>query len=594
MLDIKELPRLFNTFRARWSERDSRMLIMTAMVDGSSLITTTPDDEDQPNNSPNLIQVGIEDTAESAALMPSLRVQPAGVKASDREIASKMEQIATSYVDRAGGHLFLVKCFMDLVGYGFFCLTESIDFETKLPRLDHRDVVGCYPEPGWRSGDSIRRCLFARSVWRNQLPIEYQRKMALYEYESDRDFSQQQEVVLVEWYDEDQIVVAALYSSNFGNLTGNGGEWEPVELERFEHGYKLCPVQIGQRVSLDHEPRGQFDQVVEPLLAHARLFRMAIDFADQAVYSDMWVKDPIGPVPWGGGGMIQLGANGGIGRVQPAVSSLSLFQELDRLTDAVHLGGRWPKSRPGEIDQSIASAKFLESSVGMMNTAIRTYHEIMADTLGMAVRSCLKIDRMHGKKSATAQGVLRNQRFAIEYDPKQDIDLSAKVQVEYGLGLGKDPAQSAVMHIQYAQAGFISQETVQESIDGITDVERERRRIDVEKLTLMLMAKLQQAVEAGSIPDEVLFNMLESRNKGEDMVSLLKKYMIKPQQDAAASGIVSGLGGGLQQPGGPPAPPGGAGPTPPPPPPAPSMIAQMSTPAGGPGNFMGSRVQTGG
>lgn len=594
MLDIEQLPALYNTFRARWADRDDRMLTMQAMVTGESLVTTTPDDEDQPNNSPNLIQVGIEDTAESAALMPTLRAM-APPNSSGRETAAMMERIAASYLERAGGHLFLVRDFMDLVGYGFFCLSESLDFETKLTRLDRRDVMGCYPEPGWRPGDSIRRCLFARLIFRSQLPLEYQQKLAMFERElMNETYSQQQEIVLVEWYDEEQIVVAALYSRNFSSLTGQGSEWLPVELERFDHNYKLCPVQIGQRVTLDGEPRGQFDQVVEPLLAHARLFRMAIDFADQAVYSDLWVKDPIGPLPWGGGGVIQLGPNGAIGRVPPAVSSLSLFQELDRLTDAIHLGGRWPKSRPGEIDQSIASAKFLESSVGMMNTAIRTYHEIMVDTLGMALNAALKIDKTHGRKGATVQGVLRNQRYTLEYDPKTDIDLTIPVKVEYGLGLGKDPSQSAVLHIQYAQAGFISKETVQESIDGITDVERERRRLDTEQMTMMLMAKLQQAVESGQIPDEVLFKMLDARNKGEDMISLLKKYMIKPQQDAQASGIMSGLGGGLQQPGGPPAPPGGAGPQPPAPPAAPQLMAALSSPAGGPGNFIGSRVQSGG
>jgi len=128
---------------------------------------------------------------------------------------------------------------------------------------------------------------------------------------------------------------------------------------------------------LDGEFRGQFDQVVGLLEAHIRLMSMVLDYADQAVYSDIYVKDLIGEMPYGGGAYIELGPQGAIGRVPPAVSSLNVQADMAQLMDGIHLGGRWPKSRPGEIDQAIASAKFLESSVGMMNTAIRTYHQIL-------------------------------------------------------------------------------------------------------------------------------------------------------------------------------------------------------------------------
>lgn len=594
MISIDELPNLYNTYRNRWQDRDNRMLVMASVVDGSLLTTTTPDDEDQVNNSPNLIQVGIEDTAESAALMPTVRVLPSGPKVGQKNQANMMERIGTSYIDRAGGHLFLVRCLMDLVGFGFFCLTESMDSETNLPRIDRRDCFGVYPEPGWRPGDSVRRCLFARKIFKSQLPEKYMRRLAMAEHDMISELaSQQTEITLVEWYDEREIVVAALYSQGMASFTPSQGSFMPVELERFEHGFDMCPVTLGQRISLDGEPRGQFDQVVEPMLAHARLFQMAIDYADQAVYSDLWVSDLIGPLPTGGGGVIQLGPNGKIGRVAPAVTSLSLFQELDRLTDSIHMGGRWPKSRQGEVDQSIASAKFLESSVGIMNTAIRTLHEIVGRTLNLALGQAFKLDRKFGSETATMQGVLRNQEFTMEYNPKSDIDPMAQVSVEYGLGLGRDPSQSAVLHIQYNQAGMISLETVQESIDGIRDVERERRRLDVEKLQGMMFAKLMQGIEQGQLSDKVLYEIMKARNDGQDMVAIFKKYMIDPQDQLQASGLTSGITGALQQPGGPPAapgaPPGAAGALTPPPAP-PSPIAQLSTPAGGPGNFLGSRA----
>ena len=850
MLNLDELPAIYASFRARYKERDTRMLVMNSVVKGTALTSTTPDDDDHENTSPNLIQVALEDTAESAAIMPSFRVLPPKVDAESKKKAEKMEKIVLGYIDRAGGYLFLIRSFMDLAAFGFFTPSAFMDNDVGNPALDLRPAVGCYPDPDWRPGQSIRRCIYARSIFFTQLPPEYQAKCRVWANETDSQIVRNnRHVVLLEYFDEDEQVVALLTTSAFGTVMNARMDSLPCVLERFQHGYKLCPVTVGQRITLDGEPRGQFDQVVAPMYAHSRLMAMAIDYADQSVYctaphtrvltddlewvpvgelaegdkivgfdeeagtpgdyrkwraatvlktgratlpsyrvtledgteivasaqhkwltanvahrnnwvtteelfnvqgrwnapklmkvmdvwderhtydagylagmydgeaslcrpkaaglqmgmgqrdnealaeveaamvregflakrqtalggtnkdvtclnllggrtevmkflgsirpkrllakwrtlggaeclgrvcvkdrlavtsveflgdqevvtlatstktlvaeglashnSDIWVKEPMGDMPFGGGGVIQLGANGAIGRVPPAVSSLSLFNELDQLMDTIHLGGRWPKSRPGEISQSIASAKFLETSVGVMNTAIRTYHLIMAQTMERVLRIMLKMDFMHGRADSVARGVLRNQEFIEAYDPQQDIDLEYRVKVEYGLGLGHDPAQSAVLHIQYQGAGMISKEFVQDSIEGITDVARERRRIDVEKFTDMMFGKLMQGVQGGTIPDQALVEMALARQQGEGIFDIFKKYIVDPQTAAQATGITSGITGALQQPGPGGATPGpGAGMTPPPPPDMPKAMSRLSMPAGpGRGNFLGS------
>lgn len=594
MLNLDELPAIYSSFRARYKERDNRMLVMTEVVKGPALTATLPDDDDLESVSPNLIQVALEDTAESAAIMPAFRVLPPKVDANSKKKAEKMEKIILGYIDRAGGELFLVRSFMDLAAYGFFSPAAFMDNDVGNPSLDLRPAVGCYPDPDWRPGQSIRRCIFARSIFFTQLPPEYQAKCRVWANETDSQIVRNnRHVVLVEYFDEDEQVVGLLTTSAFGGALNARMNGLPCLLDRFEHGYKLCPVTVGQRITLDGEPRGQFDQVVAPMAAHSRLQAMAIDYADQSVHSDIWVKEPMGDIPFGGGAVIQLGANGAIGRVPPAVSSLSLFNELDQLLDTIHLGGRWPKSRPGEIDQAIASAKFLETSVGVMNTAIRTYHFIMKYTLERVLRIMLKMDYMHGKADSVTRGVLRNQEFIESYNPQEDIDLDFQVKVEYGLGLGRDPSQSAVLHIQYQQAGMISKEFVQESIEGVNDVERERRRIDVEKFTDMMFGKLMQGVQSGTVPDEALVEMALAREKGEGIFDIFKKFIVDPQTDAQATGITSGIDGSLQQPGPGAPPPGpGAGMAPPPPPDVPQAMSRLSVPAGQKGSFLGT--QTGG
>ena len=140
----------------------------------------------------------------------------------------------------------------------------------------------------------------------------------------------------------------------------------------------------------------------------------------------------------------------------------------------------------------------------MLNTAIRTYHQILQRSLAKAMRIALATDKAYFPGEKTVLGILRNQEFMEQYDPRTDIDLEAKVRVEYGLGFGRDPGQSAVLHIQYSQSGLISEETVQENVDGIRNVAEERARIDTEQFRKMALAKLLQGLESGQIPNKVI------------------------------------------------------------------------------------------
>jgi hypothetical protein len=268
------------------------------------------------------------------------------------------------------------------------------------------------------------------------------------------------------------------------------------------------------------------------------------------------------------------------------------------LVDALHVGGRWPKSRPGEIDQAIASAKFVEATAGMMNTAIKTYHLLLKRMMEQALRLCFMVDKKNYAGEKSVSGILKNQEFIEEYNTK-DIDLDNRIRVEYGLGLGRDPAQSAVLMLQYANGPrpFISKEFVQENIDGLNDVGRERARIDVEAMRDMIMAKLQEALQSDQLPPEAIPKIMQARLNGEDLIELYEKYVVQPQQDAAQQQLGTGLPGAAPTPGAPgSAPPDGglpggpagpAGLTPPPAPDPSQLTARLGVPAGNRQSFLG-------
>ena len=596
-LEINRLSSMYAAWRSRFTERDVRMETIDRIVRGEFDIFD-PDEEKVSSRSPNLVQVAIEDTAEAASLVPTIRVQPEGSTATAKKVARTMEQIAVNYMDLNQIDMLIPRSIMDKAAYGMSVWTITPDLEQQIPVIERRDPRQCYPEPGFRPGDDVRKCMFTREIFFNQLPVEYQARLkdVIADYSEYDDPDENSKVVLVEYYDMDEYILAGLYQASTSGLVryrGDGDVPLPVELERIENKTGVCPVVIGTRISLDGEVRGQFDQVVGLLEAHIRLTGLILDYADQAVYSDIFVKDLIGEMPYGGGSFIELGPQGAIGRVPPAVSSLNVQADLAQLVDGMHVAGRWPKSRPGEIDQSIASAKFLESAAGMMNTAIRTYHQILQRQMEKALRIAFEVDKKYFPGAKSASGILRNQQFLIEYNPASDINTDHQLRVEYGLGLGRDPAQSAVLHIQYSQAEFVSKEFVQENIDGLTDVGRERSRLDVEKFRGMALAKLLMGLEQGTIPETALVEIARAREQGEELFDLYEKYVVKPAEEMLANQVPTGLGPPMQPgelpPGPPGAPEGAAGPMPPGPPPGAELLARLGTPAG-PGGTLGTQV----
>jgi hypothetical protein len=504
---------------------------------------------------------------------------------------------------------------MHLAGHGLFSWVATKK-PGEAPELLWRDPRTCFPEPNRNSLGRTDRCFFAQDVRLTQLPAVWRSRFeqGVIQQGKNPRYFQDHAVTLVEYYDMDETVIAGIYDSNVieGNTRApsNPPQMVSIILEHEENETKRCPVTIGQRISLDNEPRGQFDQVINVMEAHIKLQRLVLDYAAQGVYSDIYVKDLIGKMPYGGGSYIQLGPQGEIGRVAPAVTSMTVYNELQSLVEGLHLGGRWPKTRPGDIDQNIASGKFLESSVGMMNTVIRTYHLLLRRALKETLRTMFALDKASGEKR-TMHGRHKGQSFTIEVDTATDIDLDCEIDVTYGLGLGRDPAQSMVLGIQASQAGIVSLEFVQENFEGIEDVQLEKIRVDVQALRDMMFAELLTGVQSGTIPKGSLVEIMRARMNGEMIHELFEKYVAKPAEEMQASMLTSGLTGQSMQPGQgppqmggmvPPAPPaeelmaglmGGAPPVGPPGAGAepPATINRTSVPTG-PGSFSG--VQSGG
>lgn len=605
-LEITSLPAVVEHWRNRYVERDARHAAIANVLSGDNKVYD-PNEDELEKAAANLIQVACEDTGDAAAVMPSIRVRPYKPTQAVRRSADLMEQVAQHYARMSRLSHLLSPTVQRLAAYGVASWVVWPDMEQDIPVIELRDSRGCYPQPGIRPGERARQVLYLRKVRFDQLPAEHRNKMVaeVGSYEELRGrWLANGEVTLVEYFDESEILIAGLLQGSNPFTAGPGSTIaQPVELDRIPHGLNVCPVVLGERFVFDDEHRGQFDQVVGPQAIHSRLQALLLAYADQAVYSDIWVRDAIGEISFGGGSYITLGPQGAIGRVPPAVSNLNVFQDLSIMEESIHTGGRWPKSRPGEIDQSIASAKFLEASAGMMNTVIKGYHMILTTMITNAIQLCFEIDSKVLPGTKVAQGIRKNQEFITEYSTT-DFDDKNMVVVDYGLGLGRDPSQSAVLQIQYAQNGYISEEFVQESIEGVNDVRRERARIDAQKFRDIIFGKTVEQVQMGAISNRQLLELARKRYEGEEFFDLFEEYVVIPEEQAAqaaanqpmsgmggASPLAGLLGGAPGLPAGPmpgPSPDGGPGMVPPPPEPS-TLLARLNTDAG-PGGTLGSQM----
>ena len=105
MLLVESIPALYDAWRVRQLERDERHDIIDRVVAGEFEIFD-PDEEKLTSYSPNMIQVALEDTAQAASPLPSVRVQPTTCDREKRsgQTADRTETNREQDENLSGGH----------------------------------------------------------------------------------------------------------------------------------------------------------------------------------------------------------------------------------------------------------------------------------------------------------------------------------------------------------------------------------------------------------------------------------------------------------------------------------------------------------
>lgn len=621
--DDTALLECYMDMRSRHTERDARFERVSRALRREWNLRDSAGDPLQVA-SVNFIKTSLEDISEASATMPTIRVRPMKPTEEAKKTASGMERIALGYLAANKIRTSIARFVMDHLAYGFVPWVVLPDYTDNRPVIYKRNPRSCYPDMPVYHSMVPRRVMFAQRVPYASLDYETQEALLERGYKAPeiRTGAKGDMCVRVEYVCPDEYIVGYLWSSS-GNWYSAPSRadplvswgWNPLVVHRMELATDHVPVVICGRDTFDDEFRGLFDDVIDPQLAHAKLNAMAIDYVDQAVYSDIWARDVMGDLSFGGQGYIELGPNGAIGRIPPASSSLDVYRNLDALENGIHLGSRWPKSRPGQVDQSIASGKFVEATVGTMNTLLKTVHEKLAEGLQTTLSLCFETDLGYFPDvDQKARGQYHNEDYLWPYTPAKDIDMDNEIAVEYGLGLGRDPSESAILMMQYAERELISEEFVQENTEGLSGIDRENQRIDLQRLNKMMFAALLQSVESGEMDKGILAEVYQRRAQGEPMPAILAELFAPPPDTGALEGQIPAVpgGAGALPPGVPPevaaalagAVPGpGAGALPPgfapealppPPPEAGELLARINVGPGGATPTLGAQSMLGG
>lgn len=457
----------------------------------------------------NRVVTKIEDTGSLAgSMLPTIRVEP--INERDYTNAEMRERVLQYYWQLSDMKLILPRMFMDMIGTGLcallvwpdfskdrdvrFPLFRRIDPRFLLPPLDY--VIEGTLEPH----DVITH----RSVKLRNLARDYPEQSAtltaLATKIATKNTSRKNQgiivdtsqVLVVEYWGRDAIMRLALVE-NFPETA--------VILENEYNATDCCPVTLGVRPTSDGRIRGKVEHMMPQLAAENRLLTYVLDYTDQAVYAPLAKKGTVvNAEDFGPNAIIDLGPDGELTRVPPAVIRPEVFKIIQDLERHSRRQGNMPEARAGDVSQSIGSAAFVESLMGGLTTEVQSLQAVME----VLLRKGNEIAQVQDKTYCDAEnkivyGLAKGGSYREKYTPSvlfKDISNF----VSYGAGQGLDKFNAEIRISNRQKMGYVSERWVRENLDGVENVtQQERQIIEEAMLKAMLSGLFAQAQQAGNI-----------------------------------------------------------------------------------------------
>lgn len=483
----------------------------------------------------NIVRFGTDDIAALVAEnQPQVRFDPASDDASDVEHAYLLEQIAHThweFNERRTADALESLLPMDLIATGAAFVAVTVSPGESYPVYTRLDPRGCYPT--FAQGRLVDLLVVTRMK-----PREAE---AAYGFRLDDLFTPQEtssvrEIEILDYYTMTHVWRAVALAGKDGRAYASSGLGQV-----WHHDLGRVPVAWAVTRGADGRIRGLFDSTKGILWAQNRLLTLIVDYADQEVYAPWYAYDIINDRDAPGPRTIYRGRSpdARIQRVAPAGSNPQLFAVLEYLERQVRANASYPAQRQGEVSQSIASASFVDRTLGQLATTVKQVQRRLAHLRRQLIEVGFSVDRAFLDER---KPLLSPYKDRDSYVPSRDIPETYRCRVTYGAGAGLDALNKRAALHQDLAAGIISLEDAREQTDYLIkpgEVAAKRQREQVEE------AILQRMVTDPQIGIDTLLRLAALLADGDTVLEAATKMAALEEQARAEQQAAAGTGGVL-------------------------------------------------
>ncbi|MFC8490731.1 hypothetical protein ACFUJU_07975 [Streptomyces sp. NPDC057235] len=534
--DIDKIAQRVSALRRDAAERDMRhQMVFDARAQKLNNIQSGSLPDAWPRQiTSNVIDTSARQLAENLAPLPSINCST-GIMTSERskKFVAKKTKIAHSYVADSKLRTQMPTGADWYLTYGALIFVVEPDFKAGKPRIRIENPMKSYIE--YDLAGNVR----SRSkVWREtgrQLAAKFPEHAAaiLGRDQYGQTGSGDGELELVKFSDSYSDV---LYMPERQNL---------VLLETPNLFGKVAAA-VAEKPRWDDQQRGQFDDVIYPMLARNRVAMLALQATQQTVRAPLAIPTDVQRIPMGDDAVIRTNSPDKIRRVGQDIPQAAWQQEsiLDR---EVMRGTRTPAAATGDVDASIITGRGVDALNGGYDIQIATGQIMIGDALERAIELCFEMDeKFWPDTKKTVSGTVNGTPFEESYTPSKDIKGNYTVSVSYGFASGMNPNQALVFLLQLRGDQLVSRDFVRRQLPQELDVSAMEAEVDKEQVTDALkqgiFAMLSSAgimAQQGMDPTAVLAqaaSIIEMREKGVPMhEAVLKAFQPEPPPEAAAA-----------------------------------------------------------
>lgn len=530
MADIRQISIRVEALRRDAQERDARhQTIFDARAQKIDNIApgSMPDAWPRPITA-NLLDTSARQLAENLAPLPSINCAP-GVVSSERQkkFVAKKSKVAYSYVIDSGLKKQMPTGCDWYLTYGSMPIVVEPDFTEGRPRLRLDNPMKSYVEY-----DLSGRVRSYTKVWReparqlaSKFP-EFQEAILGSGQPFGRQTTGDTELEVIKFCDAAQYV---LYMPERQNLV----------LMQTENRFGKVPVAIARKPTWDDQDRGQFDDVVWPMLARNRMAMLGLQATQQTVRAPLAIPTDVQKIPFGDDAVIRTNSPEKIRRVGTDMPQAA-WQQDQLLAAEVMKGTRTPASATGDVQASIITGRGVDALNGGYDVQIATGQLMIGDALERALELAFEMDeKFWPDAKKTISGTINGTPFEETYTPGKDIRGNYRVSVTYGFASGMNPNQALIFLLQLRGDQLVSRDFVQRQLPMDVDVASLQAEVDKEQTVdalkqgiFALLSSIGIMAQQGMDPTELLTkaaSLIDLREKMPMHEAVLQAFKPEPQ-----------------------------------------------------------------